>query len=153
MTETRRNRSAEAPGSHRGASRLNHVLAPRVTRIASYVIVGGVLVQAGIAGGFLAGHSLTDVHMLIGFPLIVSAFVLMVVGVFGRRIRREPKSVLLTRLGVLVALLITPILGLVAAAGTRDLLMIHIPLAIVSMGLAARLAGVARRGGRQADTT
>jgi hypothetical protein len=150
MTETRRSQTS-VPRS--GGSRLDSVLAPRVTRVASYVIMGGVLVQAAIAGGFLAGHAWNDLHMFVGTPLMVSALVVLVVGMFGRRIRREPTSVLVTRLGVFLALAMTPILGIVAAQGTRDLLMIHIPLAIIGMGLAARLAGATHEEGRTTGAT
>jgi hypothetical protein len=148
MTDTTKTQSNEASEPNSVGGGLNPVLAPRLTRAASFVIMGGVLVQAGIAGGFLAGHGWNDIHMSVGIPLMLSALVLLLVGTFGRRIRREPKSVFFTRAGVFLALVITPILGIVAADGTRDLLMAHIPLAIISMGLAARLAGVARRGTR-----
>lgn len=118
------------------------VLAPRVTRTASIVVVVGVFVQAALAGGFLAGHSaLTDVHMAVGIPLVVSGLALVGIGLFGRRSRREPRRVLLARIGVLTSLLGTAILGILSGAGTRDLLVIHIPLAIVGMVLAVRLVG------------
>ena len=107
--------------------RQSPVAAPRVTRAGSFVITGGVLLQAAIAGGFLAGYPWSGIHMLVGIPLVVSALVIGGVGLVGRRARTEPSEVRLTRLRVLVAILATPIVGLVAAGGTRELLVFHIP--------------------------
>lgn len=141
MTDTRQNLPGPQARQPGGQENIEVVLAPRATRVASYVIIGGVLTQAAIAGGFLAGHPWNDLHMLVGIPLVVSALLLSGIGLIGRRrARTESKSTLVTRLGVFLAILITPIIGIVAADGTRDLLMLHIPLAIVSMGLATRLA-------------
>lgn len=118
------------------------VAAPLTTRIGSLVVMAGVLIQASIAGGFLAGHDLNDIHMIVGIPLLLSAIVLVVSGFVGRR-KTETTSVLVTRLGVLVAILLTALAGLLAGQGARDLLIAHIPLAIISMGLSARLFGAA----------
>jgi membrane protease YdiL (CAAX protease family) len=129
----------------------SHVLAPRVTRAAAFTIMGGILLQAAIAGGFLAGHDWNDLHMALGGVLIVSALVVLGVGLIGRRSRLETRSLLMTRIGVLIVLLATAIVGLVAGQGTRDLLMMHIPLAIISMGLSARLAGAMTAGRSRRD--
>lgn len=113
------------------------VSAPRVTTIAALIVMVGVLAQAALAGGFLAGYGgLRMIHMVVGMVLVVSAIVLVVVGLFPRR-ERWPR--LAVRIGVLFALLLTGILGLMAGQGSRDLLIAHMPLAIVSMGLASRL--------------
>lgn len=119
------------------------VSAPHTTRIAAFVVMVGILVQASIAGGFLAGHALNDIHMIVGIPLVVSGIVLTATGLAGRRRNSEPASLIATRVGVLLALLLTAFAGILAGQGTRDLLIVHIPLAIISMGLAARLVSAA----------
>lgn len=116
------------------------VLAPRVTRVAGSVVIAGILIQAAIAGGFLAGYAfLTAVHMLVGVPLIVSSLVLVAAGLVRRNGRREPASRLLNRLGVLVTLIATALIGMIAAGGVRDLLIVHVPLALIGLLLATRL--------------
>lgn len=122
---------------------LRPISAPRTTRVGVWIVMAGVLVQAALAGGFLAGYGrLTTIHMVVGMALIASAMVLVVVGFFPRRDERRR---LVLRIGVLVALIVTGVAGTLAGQGTRDLLIVHIPLAIVSMGLAAQLGAAARR--------
>lgn len=111
--------------------------APRVTTIAALIVMVGVLAQAALAGGFLAGHGgLRTIHMGVGMVLVVSAIVLVVAGLFPHRERGRRLAV---RVSVLFALVLTGILGVMAGQGSRDLLIAHMPLAIVSMGLASRL--------------
>ena len=113
---------------------------PRLTRAAAVAVIVGVLAQAALAGGFLAGHAaLVQVHMAVGGLLVLSGATLVVAGLVGRRRSREPRSLLAARVGVLLLLLVTASAGLAAGGGTRDLLMLHIPLAILSMGLSSRL--------------
>jgi hypothetical protein len=77
--------------------------------------------------------------MAVGGLLVLSGATLVVAGLVGRRRSREPRSLLAARVGVLLLLLVTASAGLAAGGGTRDLLMLHIPLAILSMGLSSRL--------------
>lgn len=129
------------------------VSAPRTTRIAALVVMVGILVQASIAGGFLAGHALNDIHMIVGIPLVLSGMVLTATGLAGRRRNSEPASLVATRVGVLLVLLLTAVAGILAGQGTRDLLIAHIPLAIISMGLAARLMAASGQAIRTSAAT
>lgn len=122
------------------------VAVPGLTRITAAVIVAGVLVQAILAGGFLAGRpGLVEVHMIVGVILGLTGIILLVGGLIGRRSNPEPVPVLATRTALLLALVVTLIAGMAASElGTRDLLMLHIPLAFIIMGLAGRLLRLSR---------
>jgi hypothetical protein len=141
MTMQRSQESAMPEGDIE--TRAISISAPRTTRVTALIVMIGVLAQAALAGGFLAGNGgLTTVHMIVGMALVVSAIVLVIVGLFPRRDHRRWLTI---RLAVLILLVLTGVAGALAGQGTRDLLIVHIPLAIVSMGMASRLFDAARR--------
>ncbi len=121
------------------------VAAPTATRVAAAAIVLGVLAQAVLAGGFLAGRpGLRDLHEYVGYTLLAAAAAVLVAGLVGRRTRPEPLTELATRAALVLALAGTILAGMRASRGSADLLMLHIPLAFAVTGLAARLILVSR---------
>lgn len=92
--------SADAAGPEPAATGLRRpiVAAPAVTRVAALGIVLGVLAQAVLAGGFLAGRpGLRVLHEYVGYSLLAAAVLVLVAGLVGRRSRPEPLSELGTR--------------------------------------------------------
>lgn len=134
-------------------SRRRTVSVPRVTRIGALAVVLGILVQATLAGGFLAGRTvLRDLHGYVGNSLLVVGAVVLLAGLVGRRSTPESAAELGTRAGLLLALAVAVFAGMRASRGSADLLMLHIPVAFTVMGLASRLFMVSsprrRRSGR-----
>jgi hypothetical protein len=112
------------------------------TRIAAVVVMAGVVAQATLAGGFLAGHEgWHRVHDVVGSALPLAGLVLVVAGLAVRRV--ESAQLLATRVTVFVALVVEVVAGK-AADGTPNLLILHIPLAIVIIGGAATISTAAR---------
>ena len=121
-----------------GTSRI--VAAPMTTLVAAAGTVLGVLAQAALAGGFLAGRpGLRDLHEYVGYALLAAAAVVLVAGLIGRRTRPEPLSELATRAALVLTLAATILAGMRASRGSADLLMLHIPLAFAVTALAIRL--------------
>lgn len=141
-----------AAAAHTGTttdSRSTSIAAPRLTRLLAGAIMIGVMVQAVLAGGFLAGRpALRVVHQIIGHSLGLLGFLLLAAGLIGLRRTREPAARLATRAAIFLAAAITVGAGEMASLGTRDLLMLHIPLAISIMGLADSLIRAGRQAGR-----
>ena len=110
-----------------------------------------MVVQAGLAGGFLAGRQpLRGLHEHLGYGLLAAGIALLAIGLFGRRSAVTVQ--LPTRVGLAVALAVTVFAGMRAGRGSSDLLMLHIPLAFAIAALAARLlvtARIDRRGLRR----
>jgi len=111
----------------------------RSTKILAGAIVAGVVVQAALAGGFLAGRAtFRDLHEYLGYVLLAAGSAVLVVGLLGRR-RSEVTVRLPTRVGLALALGVTVFVGMRAGRGSSDLLMLHIPLAFGILALATRL--------------
>ena len=126
--------------SHIAARRLGRPgTLDRPSQLTAGFIVVGVVIQGGLAGGFLAGRpTLRHLHEHLGYGLTVAAAMLLVIGLAGRR-RRPATTRLPTRMALLLALTVTVFAGMRASRGTVDLLMLHIPLAFVVLTLATRL--------------
>jgi hypothetical protein len=117
--------------------------APGITRVAAVTILLGVLGQAVVAGGFLAGRAgLRQLHEYLGYSLLVIAVVVLVAGLLGHRSKPESLTAVATRVALVVAVADAVFAGMRASRGTTDLLMLHIPLAFAVTGLAARLLTV-----------
>jgi hypothetical protein len=122
------------------ATRPPTVAARRVTRTAAVLLMAGLLVLAALAGCLLAGRgAIGDLHQPIGHAMVAIGFVPLLAGLIGRRRAREPGRLLGLRAALAAVVLTVMLVGDAAAGGTRDLLMLHIPLAIVVMGLSGQL--------------
>lgn len=132
-----------------GAEQSESIVAPRLTGAIAGLIMLGVMVQAVLAGAFLAGRpDLREVHGSVGFALVFLGALVLVVGVIGRFRAREPLSRLAIRVALFLATVITVGAGEMAEHGTRDMLMLHIPLALAIMGMADHLVRAGRRSAR-----
>ncbi|HEX6939109.1 MAG TPA: hypothetical protein VF158_06825 [Longimicrobiales bacterium] len=127
------------------AADTGRIAAPRLTRAVAGLIMLCILLQALLAGGFLAGRIPLAVHAGIGHTLGLLGFIILLAGLVGRRSAREPASTLAARITLFVAIAVTIGAGTIAHTGTRDLLMLHIPLAIFAMGIADGLRTAGRR--------
>lgn len=128
--------------------------APGGTAIGTAVIILGVLVQASVAGGFLAGSAiLRALHAYFGYGLLSLAAVVLVAGLVARRSNREPLTILATRVGLFSASAATVFAGMRATRASPVLLMVHIPLSFVITALAARLLILSRRSRARSTPT
>lgn len=123
----------------------NEIAAPRVTRFFAGLIMLGVLLQATLAGGYLAGRVSIELHGYIGESLALVGLIVLVAGIVGRRSVREPGATLASRIGLFLAIVAAIGLGEMANHGMRDLLMLHIPVALIILGLADGLRRATRR--------
>lgn len=121
------------------------VAARRATRATTGLILVSVFAQALIGGGLLAGRSgIGDLHQPVGHMLVVVGFLPLIVGLIGRRKHREPMRILAMRAGLGVLVLATMFAGDLTAGGTRDLLMAHIPLAVLVVAVGGHLLHTTR---------
>ena len=120
------------------AERSEPIVAPRLTRAIAGLLMLGVMVQAVMAGAFLAGRPrLRPIHAGIGHTLGLLGILVLAVGIVGRFRTREPFSRLAARAALCLATAFTIGAGEIATLGTRDLLILHIPLAIAKIGRAS----------------
>lgn len=132
-----------------GTERTESIVAPGLTRVLAGLLMLGVMVQAVLAGAFLAGRPhLRSVHAGIGHTVGLLGILVLIVGVVGRFRTREPFSRLATRAAIFLATAFTIGSGEIASHGTRDLLMLHIPLAIAVVGMAESLRRAGRKSAR-----
>lgn len=137
---TTRRHDPPEPGNLRPAVPNGSATAHRLTRILAGFVVTGVLAQAVLAGGFLAGRpALRDLHEQLGYGLLAAAVLLLVVGLVACRHQPPTTAALPTRAALVLALAAAVFAGMRASRGDLDLLMLHIPLAFAAMALAARL--------------
>ena len=134
--------AGEAAASVASRSSATSVVLPRTTRMIAGMVMAGVLVQAVLAGGLLAGRGLVgSLHEPVGHMLTLMAVLPLFLGLVGRWRTKEPGRVVGYRAGLAAMAVTAMLLGMLAVAGTRDLLMLHIPVAIMTMGFAAQLIG------------
>jgi hypothetical protein len=128
------------PGDLRPAVPNGPATARRLTRVLAGLVVTGVLVQAVLAGGFLAGRpALRDLHEQLGYGLFIAAVLLLGVGLAARRQQPPATAALPTRAALVLTLAAAVFAGMRASRGSPDLLMLHIPLAFAIVALATRL--------------
>jgi hypothetical protein len=136
--------AAASPARSRPAGPAS-VAAPRVTAALAVVFLIAVLAQGAFAGGFLSGHhSWLAAHADLGDALILVPLAILIAGLAGRRRRADTRSMLASR----VALLVLIVIVIVAGHAGGGWLALHIPAAIAAVGLATRQAVLAFRAAR-----
>lgn len=135
----------QEPAAGTTVEKKDEIAVPRVTRIFSGLIMLGVLLQATLAGGYLAGRLSIEVHGFIGESLALLGLIVLVAGIVGRRTVCESGTALAARICLFIAIIAAIGLGEMAHHGMRDSLMLHIPLALIILGLADGLRRAARR--------
>jgi hypothetical protein len=111
------------------------VAAPRTTAALAAIFALGVLAQATVAGAFLGGHdSWHSWHNNLGDVLILPPLASLLVGLTVRHPHRDTRSMLATR----VALVVLVLLVIVTGHSGGGLLAVHIPAAVATAGLVAR---------------
>ena len=129
-----------------GRTETTAVAAPLTTTALAGLVALGVLLQGAFAGGFLSGHHVwRGAHETLGDLLIVLPLASLVVGLIAARRQPETKSVLASRVGLLVLL----VLVITTGHAGRGLLALHIPAAIATVGLVTRQFVVASQAIRR----
>lgn len=109
--------------------------APRITAILAGILALGVVLEATFAGGFLGGHHVwMSWHEGLGNLLVLPPLASLIIGLALRRRERESASMLASR----VALLILVIAVVATGHEGGNLLAVHIPAAVGTMGLVVR---------------
>ncbi|NNN08144.1 MAG: hypothetical protein HKL85_02995 [Acidimicrobiaceae bacterium] len=117
------------------------IAAPRATALLAEVLALGVLLEAAFAGGFIGGHHMwLSWHQNLGDVLLVLPLASVAIGIGARRRRREAASSLTTR----IALLFFAIVAVAAGHEGGAMLAIHIPAAVVMVGIIVRQVTMCR---------
>jgi hypothetical protein len=121
----------------------NGVAAPRVTAALAAALGLGVLAQATFAGEFLSGHPVwLTWHENLGDFLLLVPLASLFVGLVSRRRQRDTTPMLVSRVVLLAAVLALVITGH-AADTSPEILAVHIPAAVATVGLVVYQALIA----------
>jgi hypothetical protein len=112
----------------------------RLTQFLAGIIVVGVVMQAAVAGGFLAGRpTFRTIHEHLGYGLLLAGFALLTAGLLGRRSQSAAALLIPTRAALALTLALTVFAGMRSSRGSSDLLILHLPLSFAILALGVRL--------------